>query len=422
MVGWRVTRWGGLVVTLALALTGCGGSSSPPAWHSGPGVTGSGTLTVHLLADGLAPAFSQINLLLQGLELQVNGAWVPVPLDALQLTDGVIPAVQPMDVLGLTAASPALATSVPWPAGNYALMRLTFAMGKGNSVQLSADSTGASYPLTPPAAIVSGMGLPGAFAVQAGSNTDFWIAMDVASVISADPANPGQYLFNPGPVRGYDRAATGTISGTLAPATTVPPAAEQVTLAGVPVTAQLLEPAAVNGSMLAFRTVQTDANGAYSLDLLPLGHSWCVVSQPILAAQPPAAAQVYLAATGQGIALGLAPANVGVSDLQFLPAGATGALNGTFSESPAPGELDVVDLVQSFAFAGVEVPFVVQSAPVLAAAASAPGGFAFPYVVPGSYQAVLNRYSDSPSTGVLNQRSVTAPFVITPGQITVIGF
>ena len=407
-----------LLLPLLLPLLGCSGSN-PPRAASAPPVTATGTLSVHLLPDGLAPSFSQINLVLQELDLQVGGAWLPVPLDALQLANGVLPAAQPTDLLALTADSPALASAVPWPAGSYDHLRLIF--GAGSTVQLSADSTCTSYPLAMTGAIVAGMGLPGAFGVRASSNTDFWIAMDLSSVISADPANPGQYLFSPGPVRGYDRAATGSISGTLAPAITVPPAAEDVVLAGVTVTAQLLQPSGSNGSMLALRTVQTDATGAYTLDLLPLGYTWCVVSQPIIPAQAPAAAQVYLAAAGQGIALGLAPYNTATSQLLFLPAGTTGALNGTFTEAPAAGELDEVELVQSFSFAGVEASFVVQSAPVTPNGTS-PGTFSFPTVAPGTYRAILHRYNDSSVNGILDQRTVTASFLIKPGQITVITF
>ena len=105
----------------------------------------------------------------------------------------------------------------------------------------------------------------------------------------------------------------------------------------------------------------------------------------------------------------------------FLPAGTTGALNGTFTEAPAAGELDEVELVQSFSFAGVEASFVVQSAPVTPNGTS-PGTFSFPTVAPGTYRAILHRYNDSSVNGILDQRTVTASFLIKPGQITVITF
>ena len=440
-------RWArGVALPLALGLGGCGGGSGPQAAApaAAPDAPGAaGTLTVQLVPDGLAPALSQLNLVLQGLDIEVDGAWRPVPLDALALRGGAIPAAQPMNVLALTLDSPPLATGVAWPAGTYERFRLT--LGAGSTVQLSSDSSGTNDPLSVQGVLISSMGLPGSIQVKPSTTTRFCIAMDVNSVVSEDPLNPGTYVLEPGPVRGYDLGATGSISGTLSPVVTVPPADNPVILAGVTVTAQLLEPSSANSSMLTFRTVQTDSQGSYKLDLLPLGYTWCVVSQPIVAAQPatdvqPAtAALAYEAKAGQGVSLGLAPSNAATRNLLFAPVAATGALNGTVALTAAAGELDGVDLVQTFSFAGVPASFVVQSAPVVlpvvtptppsaaplsraAFSAASPATFAFPVAPPGTYQAVLNRYTYSSLNGISLQRTPTAPFRIKAGEVTVITF
>ena len=117
----------------------------------------------------------------------------------------------------------------------------------------------------------------------------------------------------------------------------------------------------------------------------------------------------------------------------------TGALNGTVALTAAAGELDGVDLVQTFSFAGVPASFVVQSAPVVlpvvtptppsaaplsraAFSAASPATFAFPVAPPGTYQAVLNRYTYSSLNGISLQRTPTAPFRIKAGEVTVITF
>jgi len=157
--------------------------------------------------------------------------------------------------------------------------------------------------------------------------------------------------------------------------------------------------------------VLTDGSGHFTLDLLPLGYTWVAVSQPRVDGK------VYGVETSPGTPLGRPPFDQADSHLDFTAVPVSGALAGTITAGPAQDQQDVVDLVQDVALGGVPCSFVVQSV-----AAGPAGEFSFPVLPPGLYSAVLNRYSRSQASGLMDQRFPTAQFQVGPGQTTNIRF
>ena len=406
----RPVSWFRLVALGASILAlGCGGFT-PPAPGAAPVVPPSryGTLNVSLAGDGDAPEFTRMTVLLSGMAMEVGGVWTAVPLDAPQpSTEGTATsAFQSLDLQKLTSANPAvLATGVAWPEGLNTRLRLLLA--PGGSVTTAADGQDRDLRTAP--VLEAPMGLPGGFSVAAGTVTNLMILVDRVHAALPDPAQAATFAFQPLAVRGYDQAATGSIQGRVtAPAEA--PGASPVPLEGATVTAQLVEPWSADGSGVVFRTAVTDGSGRFTLDLLPLGRTWCGVSLPAIGGQS------YGAGTGPGVSLGFPPFNLGTSDMTVAPAAATGAVSGSLEGSPPPGEIDVVDLVETF-MAGAE-PFTVT----LQSALVAGGQFTFPAVPPGTYAAVLNRFTYVGGTGMTHQRTTTDPFAVQGGDTLALRF
>lgn len=396
----------------ALALASACGGFTPPASKGTPAPTAPpayGTLKVSLTMDGAAPEFSQLQLQLSGLAMEVGGVWTPVPLDAMKQAPGgtALPqASLPLDLVALASGSPeVLATGVPWPEGLNTRIRLLFA--PGGSATPASD--GQNHPLKAAAVLEAVMGLPGGFNVVAGTTTNMVLVVTLAHAVLPDAADPTTYVFQPLAVRGYDQAATGSIQGRLT-ASATEPGGDPVPLAGATVTAQLVEPLAAGGAGVVFRTAVTDASGQYALDLLPLGFTWCGVSLPLLGAQ------AYDAGAGTGIRLGYPPYDTGTSDLTVLPSVGAGAIAGVVAGTLPPGEVDVVDLVDTFAPEAEAFTVTLQSALV------AGGQFSFSALPPGTYGAVLNRYTYVPGTGMTHQRTLATPFTVEGGRITPVAF
>jgi len=391
---------GGAALVLGL-MVGCGGGAlavqDPDSQSVAPiDPATAGTLTVKLVPDGPAGALSSLSLVFTALELRQAGQWRAVPLSAPGTA---------VDLLAASSAAPrVLASAVPWPVGSNDALRFT--LGQGNGIQLAAEDTG-FHTLTVPAQVVSTLGPPGSFSVATGAETELWITFSVADVALPDPEDSEVYHFFPGPVRGYDRAATGSLSGGLATLAAAP-------LAGATVSAQRMLDTGEEGAALAFRTVTSDAEGHYQLDLLPLGYTWCVVSQPSVADV------VYLPAASPGFALGRAPFDAYETSLAFR-AGGAGTVSGTLATPPGADSRVTVDLVQEMLAGGVACSFVLQSAPLLA---DGQGGYGFRFaaVPPGIYAARLNRYSLSGSLGLLDQTASTARFVVSAGQNVALTF
>jgi hypothetical protein len=168
------------------------------------------------------------------------------------------------------------------------------------------------------------------------------------------------------------------------------------------------------GAAIAFRTVASDAEGHFTLDLLPKGCTWCAVSQPV---QEGAA---YYAQASPGFAMGSAPYDQYETSLSFSRAALSGSVSGTVATAPGLGQGDGVDLVQEIPIGGVPCRFVVASAEVTPRDGHLV--FSFPSVPPGIYAAVLNDYTQVVDQGRVDQAEPTARFVVSAGNETVLVF
>jgi hypothetical protein len=401
-------RWHAAALGLLAAGPGCGGGAPTvpiPGLQALPPVDSAtaGSLSVHLVKDGLGTGLDQLNLAFAGLEVRAAGVWRPVPLD---------PQPGPVDLLAFATGSPlALATGVPWPQGTSDAVRFT--LGPGATVLFSGE--GEPVELAVPAQFASGLGPPGSFTLAPGGAVDLWLAFGVDGVVQvrqADPEDPATRTctFVPGPVRGYDRAATGFISGRVA---ATAPDGTVTGLAGAVVTAQLQVPGGPQAGAGTFRTTQADADGRFTLDLLPEGaaYTWTAVSQ---------ASPAYRGAVGSPArALGDAPPYYNTFSCLVSPgpALATGTLGGTVAAPPGPGQsarVDLVAQVQADPAQPAFCPFVAASAPVGSDGTFtfAPGG---PGLPAGIYGAVLHRLSLGPDLFQVDATQTAPPFLLTAG-------
>lgn len=240
----KLTILAGFLLPL-LFYTGCTSKDSTPM----------GTVGVRLV-DGPLEGYKEINVHIRSVEIQSGSGWITLgspdkTYDLLTLRNGV---------------SAELVGGVGLAAGQYNQMRLI--LGEGNTVKLANDEV---HDLKVPSGMQTGIKLNVHFEVAAGTTKDIWIDFDAAhSIHMVNAGASGQFILRP-VVKAFDKVTTGSISGVLKEEGTETP------LAGAMVYAQSLD---LNGEPSIARTVTTDQNGAYSLDLLPLGQAYFVVSQP----------------------------------------------------------------------------------------------------------------------------------------------
>jgi hypothetical protein len=226
------------------------------AASSGCGASGPGFMNVHLVD---APAdYEHVWLDVQRVEIHGPSGWTTLGtpsrvIDLLSLTGGV---------------SETLAEHASLPAGHYDQLRLV--LGPANRLTL----TGAGdVDLKVPSGIQSGVKLNVSFDVEPGTTKDVFIDFDAHRSIFVHAAGAsGKYLLRP-VVRAVDRVVTGSITGTLTAQGGGP-------LAGVTVTAQVLD---AESRPSVVRSVKTGADGRYVLDLLPVGGTYYLVSEPVVA-------------------------------------------------------------------------------------------------------------------------------------------
>lgn len=378
MLNWRTPF--SLVAGLGLALlVACGGSSSG----------GSGTMSVHLV-DGPIAGYQEINVNIQSVEISGPGGWITLgtpnrTLNLLNLVGGV---------------SETLAAGATLPAGRYQQMRLV--LGSGNTVKL-ADGT--VHDLTVPSGLQSGIKLIVSFDVAAGTTKDVWIDFDAAHSIQVVQAGAsGQYLLRP-TVRAYDKVATGSISGTLTDAATASG------LAGAMVYAEVLDGA---GNPIISRSTVTDANGAYTLDLLPVGSTYHVVSQPVTGTTT---LKAYDAKASNGFALSAATP-VFTYSAAFTANAATGGISGGLTPMAASNQSDQVNLLQSLATASGSHGFIVRTA--MATLGTATETYGFATVPAGAYSTQAVRTTLNPDgTSTRSTSAVTAATVAAGVTLTV---
>lgn len=402
--------WPWVLAAGLLASAGCGGGA-PVVPVSGPQApvpvdpSQAGTLSVHLVKDGLGAGLERLEVTINRLEVRVDGVWRPVPLAG--------PA-QAQDLLACTSAAPlALAARVDWPQGDNDAIRFT--LDPDASVQLRGEAE--PRPLAVPHRFVCPMGPPGAFSVTVGEDSDLWIAFGVDQAVQAvgDADAPG-YALVPARVRGYERAGTGAITGrVVAPAAigTLPAG-----IAGAVVTAQLEVVGGAATGAAAQRTVQADADGNFTLDLLAKGsaYTWAAVSA--LGMGDPA----YAGAAGNPArSLGDGAPYDTFRCLVAPPRALSTATLGGTAAPPGPGQGARVDLVVAFPLdpaLALVTPYVVASAPV-----AADGSFSFGAQVPaGVYTAVLHTSSPGPDLALVDRVQASAPFLATAGADLRIGF
>jgi hypothetical protein len=309
---------------------------------------GTGTINVKLV-DGPISGYKEINLNIQKVEIAGESGWITLgepkqTFDLLTLTGGVTATL----VNGKTI-----------PAGHYTQMRLV--LGSGNTIMLS-DGTVAD--LTVPSGMQSGLKLLVNFDVQPGTTRDVMIDFVAAhSVQVVETGTSTQFILRPTIHVVTDFLATGSISGTFVDGSGAP-------LAGAEVTAQELGGAGVPAVV---RETVTAADGTYTLDLLPAGGTFYVVSQPVVNGH------AYGARASGGFTI-TSTSPTFVYNAAFTLVSATGTVNGTITPA-ATG--DLVDLLQTLAPGGSgSATFVLHSrVPVVATTET----YSFLLVPPGSY-------------------------------------
>lgn len=295
------------------ALMGCSGSSSNPGTASGA------AMNVHLV-DGPISGYQQVNVNIQSVEIGDGSGWITLAtpnktVNLLSLTGGV---------------SESLAAGATLPAGHYSQMRLI--LGSGNSVMLSDGTT---QPLTVPSGMQTGIKLVVSFDVAAGTTADVWIDFDAAHSIQVVQAGAsGMYMLRP-TVWAYDKTVTGSIHGTLTASGTA------AALPGAVVYAETVDN---TGQARIARTTMTDATGAYTLDLLPVGATYYVVSQPQTGASPSLVS--YDAKASDGFALSAANP-VFTYNAAFTADAALGGVSGDLTPMATSVQSDAVNLLQS---------------------------------------------------------------------------
>ncbi|HJV39118.1 MAG TPA: DUF4382 domain-containing protein [Geothrix sp.] len=374
-----MSRWRGLTIvvlaTLGLAfLMACGGSSG----------SSTGTMNVHLV-DGPITGYQEVNVHIQSVEISGNGGWITLgtpdkTYNLLSLTGGV---------------SEMLAAGTTLPAGHYQQMRLI--LGSGNTVKLADGSV---QPLTVPSGLQSGVKLIVSFDVAAGTTKDVWIDFDAAhsiQVVQAGMSN--QYLLRP-TVWAYDKIVTGSISGKLTDAAT------STGLAGAVVYAETLD---TTGNARIARSTTTDATGAYTLDLLPVGATYYVVSQPVLGTTTPKA---YDAKASDGYALSAATP-VFTYNAAFTADAATGGVSGGLTPVATSSQSDAVNLLQTLVTGSGSFAFIVDSG--MATVGTSTETYGFATVPAGAYsvQAVRTTLNADGTTTVTT--STVQPATVTAG-------
>lgn len=378
----------GLILAVGLA---CGGSGKA-ASDTPPSPTG-GTMNVRLV-DAPSPQFQEINLNIQKVEIHQSGSasgsgWITLgtpnrTINLLTLTGGI---------------SETLVAGASLPPGQYEQMRLL--LGTGNTVKLQDGSTA---DLTVPSGLQSGVKLPGSFTVMAGTTSDIFIDFDAAHSIQLKAAGASsQFILRP-VVKAFDKTVTGSISGTLMVSGTGAP------LVGATVFAETYDNA---GNISVVRAVTTSASGTYSLDLLPTGSSYFVVSQPV------SAGVAYDAQSSAAIALTTSSPTFQFNTA-FTAAGGIGSVSGTITPAASADQSDEIHLMQTLSTGGTgQANLIIRSG---LAIISNPETYTFEAVPTGNYAVVDIRTTlDATGTATTQRSPLSATFSVLAGLVASVG-
>jgi hypothetical protein len=298
---------------------------------------GEGRMTVRLV-DAPA-AYQEVNLRIERVEIHGDEAgWVTLGTPA-----------RTVNLLALVDGVSELLADQTLPAGRYGQMRLV--LGAGNTVRLP---DGTLEDLKVPSGMQSGVKLNVHFEVAPGTTKDVFIDFDAhKSIFVHQAGNSGKYLLRP-VVRAFDRVVTGSISGQLADAAT------DAGLPEVIVTAQTVD---ASGTPTVVRSARTRPDGSYTLDLLPVGGTYHVVSQPVVGATS------FAARASPPLAISAA-APTAVWDAEFGATAQVGSIAGTITPAATEADGDLVSVRQLLDAGGVQRSLVVRDEPALVAGGS----------------------------------------------------
>lgn len=298
-------------------LVGCGGSSR------------SGAINVHLV-DGPISGFQEVNVNIQRVEIsQAGNGWITLgtpnkTINLLSLTGGV----EELLVSGASLSE-----------GQYQQMRLV--LGSGNTLKLGDGSV---VSLTVPSGLQTGIKLIVSFEVQAGTTKDVFIDFDAAHSIQVVKAGASdKYILRP-TVWAYDKVVTGSVSGTFTDGGGQP-------LVGALVYAETLDG---SGNPRITRSTLTDATGKYTLDLLPVGSTYYVVSQPILGTLS------YDAKASDPKVL-TTSSSIFTYNASYTLNSQVGTISGTVTPTATSDQADTVNLFQSLSSGGNWHTFILRS-------------------------------------------------------------
>lgn len=356
-------------------LLGCGGSDASKA--------SDGRITVHLV-DGPIQGYREINVHIRSVEIRTDEGWTTLgtpdkTIDLLRLTGGV---------------EETLASGASLPAGHYQQMRLI--LGGGNTVVLEDGSV---EELKVPSGLQTGIKLSGNFEVEAGTTADVFIDFDAAHSIQVVKAgHSGQYILRP-TVRAYDKVVTGSVSGTFRDAGVAGPP-----LAGVMVYAETRD---LSGNPVIARSAVTDASGHYTLDLLPVGATYYIVSQPLVGTT----AYDAKASGPMNITSAAAVLNY---DASFTASTQTGSVSGAITPMAAAEQADAVHLMQSLDTGSGSFTFILRS--VMATLGASAETYAFDTVPAGTYslKAIRTTLAPDGSSSSAASAAVAATVGTTP--------
>ena len=381
MLGWRASFLSLAGLGLAL-LMACGGSSSSGG--------GSGSMNVHLV-DGPIAGYQEINVNIQSVEINQNGNWITLgtpnkTINLLNLVGGV---------------DETLVAGASLPAGHYGQMRLI--LGSGNTVKLS---DGTVEPLKVPSGMQTGIKLIVNFDVAAGTTKDVWIDFDAAHSVQVVMAGmSGQYILRP-TCWAFDKVATGSIHGLLTDTATT------TGLPGVMVFAEALDG---SGNARIARSTVTDATGAYTLDLLPVGSTYFVVSQPSTGSTT--TLKAYDAKASDGFDL-TAATPVFTYSAAFTANASIGGVGGGLTPVATSSQSDWVNLLQALTTSSGSHTFIVQS--MMATVGTSTETYAFLTVPIGAYSVQAVRSTLNTDGTTTTSTSTVQPATVTASTTTTV--
>lgn len=312
-----------LPVLLGLVLS-CGGGGGAGASGAAPGRADL------RLAGGASRDYPQVVLDLQRVEVaQGDGAWrlVAEPRAAV-------------DLVALAGHSLPLAQGAPLPPGRYTQLRLV--LGGANRVVLDDQSVHAL-------GLASGLGggavIPLDLTIPPGGARTLVLEIDPSrSVHLRVDGTQSAYLLAPA-AEALDLESTAALSGVVKGPGGVP-------LPGATVLAQTLD---AGGTPVLRRTAETGPDGAFVLDLLPVGATCFLATQPVLGGVG------YTAAAAGPFALPATGAAAGT--LEVAPLQPAGTVTGSVQPTAGSGQSDLVLLQSTFVLGGVSRTLITRTRP-----------------------------------------------------------